>query len=98
MEAIPVCLAVSPNPQQQQYLADRCLHHFYTAHGEVDPAYSLSDLDALSSPIHLFDLSCGADQLQGGIDAVPLIAVPITTLSSMKAAAKIHLQLLLTPM
>jgi hypothetical protein len=59
MEAIPVRLAVSLNPQQ--HLADHHRRCFYTAHGEVAPAYSLSDLAALAHLIHLFDLSCGVD-------------------------------------
>ena len=59
MEAIPVCLAFSLNPQQ--HLTDRCRHRFCTVHGEVAPTYFLSDLAALAPPIHLFDLSCGVD-------------------------------------
>ena len=59
MEAILVCLAASPN--LQQHLADRRRRRFYTAHGEVNPAYSLFDLAALAHLIHLYDLLCGVD-------------------------------------
>jgi len=63
MEAIPVCLAVSPNPHK--HLTDRCRRRFGTAHGEVAPAYFLSDLPALAPLIYLFDLSCSVDITEG---------------------------------
>jgi hypothetical protein len=72
--------------------------HPHRPRGHVDTAsnrhlqhfciYFCRVLSALSYLIHLIDLSCGVDQLQCGTDAVRLIAVPIVTPSSKKAAAK----------